>query len=425
MMRPSQFQSPASSNYDRLTLNANPRVRRASNAFGLDYEAPQQTPPNLRNTNFQMMGNHNFSGEQEPNYCEVLEDSPHSTPTISQGPGAQAGRNDMDFVDVDRVSETISRIGETFGLSTADKLEVQKIYEQPNNFAREVAKVCFFRSQLARLEDTILERNMTSTTTGPQAIPPDHREAKWQGTNSVRLFIRNKIKDALLSSSIQAYASNFTTTNDPILDSLENHIVEIIKKEVTKVPNYNLPEGFREEDPSADTAVRKVIKEIAKSERCRFREHLLNNIINPPMNSKVMKIFDLLYDLVLKRPRNYKKTPTDVWTNTSVPDKARITLLRLEATLHVLQPKDATQPLKGPSKQKSERSMWEKVDERLTWIRGLSPDHQKLFYHWIVQYDAKIFTGAETFQQIKERVRGHIHILNPEEFAKWIIEGCN
>ncbi|EGF97122.1 uncharacterized protein MELLADRAFT_70203 [Melampsora larici-populina 98AG31] len=261
MMRPSQFQSPASSNYDRLTLNANPR----------------------------MMGNHNFSGEQEPNYREVLEDSPHSTPTILQGPGAQAGRNDMDFVDVDRVSETISRIGETFGLSTADKLEVQKIYEQPNNFAREVAK-------LARLEDTILERNMTWTTTGPQAIPPDHREAKWQGTNSVRLFIRNKIKDALLSSSIQAYASNFTATNDPILDSLENHIVvsqaihlplpnmsfsandhqfqEIIKKEVNKVPNYNLPEGFREEDPSADTAVRKVIKEIAKSERCRFREHV-------------------------------------------------------------------------------------------------------------------------------------------------------
>ncbi|EGG06541.1 uncharacterized protein MELLADRAFT_86351 [Melampsora larici-populina 98AG31] len=264
-MRPGIFQSPAS-NYDRINSTPNPRIRQASMAFGFDFERPQQTPPMLRSQAFQR-GDLDSSGE--PNYRSVLDDEPPSTSNSSQRGFGNGHRGNEGPNDPNLALELIESLGDSFGLSSTEKSDVKEIFQHTDSFAREVATVCFFRSQFARLEKSINEKSMASSTIiqhqGDQAYG-------WKGGEGVRSFIREKIREALVGSHVQAYATNFTTDNDPVLDSLENHIVGVLVAAPNKVPDYNLPEDFRSSEPTADTAVRKVIKEIAKTERAKFQD---------------------------------------------------------------------------------------------------------------------------------------------------------
>ncbi|KAH9820682.1 hypothetical protein DFH28DRAFT_1194660 [Melampsora americana] len=113
---------------------------------------------------------------------------------------------------------------------------------------------------------------------------------------------------------------------------------------------------------SAQVQVCKVIKEIAKVERCKFQ----NN--------------------------------------------------RLRGTIFHIQPKDETVPGKSAMKPKPDQSIWDSVDKRLSWVKNLTAKHQILFYQWIMHYDSKTFTGKEDIQEIKKWVK--IVIITPYKFAK-------
>ncbi|EGF99435.1 uncharacterized protein MELLADRAFT_94638 [Melampsora larici-populina 98AG31] len=384
-MRPSNFASPAS-NYDRLASTPNLRLRQASAAFGLDIDPYHRTPPNLRQQTSGMFRPEDST--DEPNYRLVLDDDIQSTSNSTQPEvDSRLGREDIG-VDHSVVLEWINSFGDKFGLTLDEKAEVEIVFKQSNNVAREIATMCFYQSQFAKLEKKIDEQTVNIPTT-PITTGVNLPQLEFHFNTSVRSYIWEQVKEALVGSAIQSYATNFTSSNEPILDSFENHMITIILNERTKVPDTNLPEGFRASDPTADTQVRKVVKEIGKSERNKFQNTKLPE--NPSRN--LGQHIDC---------RQISACPF--------------------GTMYLLQPKDSTQPREGLSKNKFERSMWDPVDERLTWIRSLKPDHQKLFYKWIMHYDGKIFTGNNTFEEIKKK--GNIHILDAAEFGMWIIEGC-
>ncbi|KAH9820602.1 hypothetical protein DFH28DRAFT_1093019 [Melampsora americana] len=408
------FRSPAAvSNYDRF---GNSGIRHASMAFGMEDEnIPTQTPPNLRNSSSQ---NSSYKLGGEPNYGQ--EDTPNSTQArmpVSSLLGNSADGN----VDAGLASNLISDICEEFGLTSTDKSDIEKVINKPSGVAREIATLCYFRKQISNLEKLVIKRPI-ATTNIPIEPNVDQIDQLNLHDQSMQTFIRDRIKETLKTSCIQAYATNFTPNGHPILESLENLVVRQLIAARNKIPDKHLPEGYRDSDLTADTQVRKVIKEIAKVERCKYQNAVLVNIKDPPLGTKPARLPALLFDLTGNKIKNHTKTQNDIWNETSIADKSRLALLRLEGTIFLLQPKDSTAPRESPMKMKTDRSMWDAVDQRLTWIRTLSKDHQILFHQWILDYESKIFTGTLDFQQIKQQVK--IQIINPNEFGKWIIEGC-
>lgn len=102
-------------------------------------------------------------------------------------------------------------------------------------------------------------------------------------------------------------------------------------------------------------------------------------------------------------------------------DKARFALLRLEGTIYHLSGKNSTQP-RTSEKEKVERSMWDRVDERLYWLRHLDRDKQDAFNRWIMKCDTKLFTGRQTFEQIKQS-NNMLSMITTEQFEQWILAG--
>lgn len=164
-----------------------------------------------------------------------------------------------------------------------------------------------------------------------------------------------------------------------------------------------------------------MIKEIAKTEKSKFQAGLLENIKEPEIHSVVPDLKSLYFALRKTRcARSMSMGNDEIWANLDVADKDRLALLRLESTIFLLKPKDPTQP-RTSAKERVTRSMWEPVDERLAWIQDLTRDQQTAFYRWIKKYDAKLFTGERTFEQIKRS--NEIKIITLAELKDWMIAG--
>ncbi|KAH9810175.1 hypothetical protein DFH28DRAFT_903355 [Melampsora americana] len=339
------YQSPASmSNYDRIP---NPRVRTSSMAFGLDGDV-RHTPPSLRfgsSQNSTQDPTGEFGRSFSNNEPEELPNSASSWIPSSRGEDSRVS-----------VSSLINSIGGLFELTSSEQLDIAKVFNQPNGVAREIATLCYIQRQITNLKKSNNENG---------AMEGDESEiGGWKGTHHVRTFIRNRVKEAMMSSATQAYATNFTPEGDPIFDSLENLVVQQITAARAKLSDHRLPPGFRNDDINAQGQVRKVIKEIAKVERCKFQNNLLLHIKDPALDTKPPTLVDLLFNLTSNRERSYEKTHADVWTQAEIAEKSRLALLRLEGTIFHLQPKDATVPRKSAMKPKPDRSMWDPVDER-------------------------------------------------------------
>ncbi|KAH9820824.1 hypothetical protein DFH28DRAFT_953432 [Melampsora americana] len=319
------------------------------------------------------------------------------------------------------LSNIVATIASEFGLTPTQTAQINKCFQQPSDQRCEIAQMCFLTSLVAQ---NPVSKAVTQVTipTGQESKTLHNPKIEWKGEDNVRQFMRDTIRDCLMKPVIEAYstANSILFDNNVIIDSLGNLAMEdVVMKSQGHVKDSDLPEGFRSGDVAAKCAVRKVLKEIAKSEKSKFQIELLHNIEDPELDSKVPTLKDLYF--WLSNPWRGPKTTTndDLWNNTKIADKSRIALLRLEGTIFHLHAEDSTQP--RIRKERFYQSMWDPVDERLAWVRKCSNEDQKAFYRWIKQYDAKLFTGSLTFEQIKQA--NHICIITPEELTQWVNAG--
>ncbi|EGF99185.1 uncharacterized protein MELLADRAFT_94788 [Melampsora larici-populina 98AG31] len=357
--------SPIGSNYDWLTTSIIPRTRSATDAFGMDSRS--QATPNLR----QQPPQDGLFHEEEPDYRTMLADEPF-TPSLMRleaRPHSSGLSSGQDLINPLALSNIVSTIGAQFGLSSSVISDVDKVFQQPDQQRRQIALVCFLASKFQSHQQNL---STPELPTVPQSDPT--KVTEWKALEDVR-----------------SYSAANSMRTVPVLESLENLVI--------------------------------VVKDIAKTEKSKFQQGLLVHIKDPELDSKVPKLENLYFQLRRTRaPKELTKSNDTIWDATSLGDKCRIALLRLEGTIFHMEKKDSTQPCSG-TKDKGDRSMWDPVDERLSWVRGLPRDQQKSFYRWVIQYDTVLFTGAQSFEQIKTATSNDIHIITPEALKIWISEG--
>ncbi|KAH9823844.1 hypothetical protein DFH28DRAFT_1117616 [Melampsora americana] len=271
-------------------------------AFGMeDKNLQTQTPPNLQ---YSPLQNSSYKTGGKPNY------GPQNTPnsTLGQMPVLSSLSNSADGnVDILLASNLIYDICEEFGLTSTDKSNIEKVIN------------------ISNLERQLIEQPIA--TTNIPIEPNVDQIDQWKPNSSVQTFIQDQIKETLKPSCIQACATNFTAKGRPILESLENIVVKQLISTQNKIPDRHLPEGYQDCDLTADTQVRKVIKEIAKVERCKYQNAILVNIKDPPLGTKPATLRALLCDLLGNKIKNHTKTENEIWTETSIADKSRLALL--------------------------------------------------------------------------------------------------
>ncbi|KAH9809585.1 hypothetical protein DFH28DRAFT_1111588 [Melampsora americana] len=419
-----RYQSPIRSNYDRFASTERtpaaiiPRARLASEALGMDNRHP--TTPHLQQHSSQM--SHGPIQDDEPDYRAVL-DHPSLTPNHLQSamrPQSSVLNSGEDPV---AITNLITTIGGQFGLTPTQLCQIDKVFQQPDDLTRQIASLCYLTSQISNAQQSSFESpglmNQQSNEVSRNQSPEPTRE--WKGEETVRAFIRETIKELLMKPLIQAYSTANAIRNDVTVDSLENLVIEQLMKPNTTVRDRDLPPRFRSNDLAAEIPVRKVIKEIAKSEKSKFQNGLLENIKDPKINTLVPTLFKVYFELGRTRgPKNQTTSKDMIWNALDIADKSRIALLRLEGTIYHLSAKNSTEP-RTSEKEKVERSMWDRVDERLLWVRHLEREKQKAFYRWIMKYDAKLFTGKQTFEQVKQT--NVICMVTPELLDQWMLEG--
>ncbi|KAH9811441.1 hypothetical protein DFH28DRAFT_1179775 [Melampsora americana] len=395
-------QSPYS-NHDHLASSILPRVRSASSAFGNDRITSSDRRPISPRWGDSAFGD-------EANYRECPDGNlgtPSTIPSSLHG-GLSRVNSQEHLSDPRALSNMIDNIRQQFGLDPSQNSEIERVYkQQPSDQARQIAMICFLKSELIGLERRIGESIITATNKIRFRVSNDR--TNWTSNETVQKFIRESVKDLLIGSSIQGYSTTHTAENEPILDSLENLLIDKLIDTENKIDDADLPEDFRNDDPSAEHQVRRLVKEIAKSEKNKYQNLILKHIKDPPNGSLVPNLCDLLF----------LRSKDTLWRTTSIADKTRLALLRLEGAIFNCQPKDSTIP--RTTRANRERSMWDRVDDRLAWVATLSPDTQKAFYRWILQYDRKVFTGNQTFELIKGT--HNLSIITPEELESWILDG--
>lgn len=368
---------------------------------------------------------HRPSHEDEPDYRSVLDDS-ILTPDILRTqlrPQSSAHPSGHGLGDPVAITRLISTIGGQFGLTPSQISQVDRVIQQPDDLTRQIALMCFLTSQFASIQQVTVEHQQSnpviqerSRTESPEPL------REWKAKENVRSFIRDKIKELLMKTSIQAYSTANAFQHDVAVESLEDLVMEQLMKPNTTVKDRDLPPHFRASDLAAEVPVRKVIKEIAKSEKSKFQNGLLENIKDPKIGSLVPTLISVYFEVGRTRGLKNRNTCHNlIWNNMEFSDKARFALLRLEGTIYHLSGKNSTQP-RTSEKEKVERSMWDRVDERLYWLRHLDRDKQDAFNRWIMKCDTKLFTGRQTFEQIKQS-NNMLSMITTEQFEQWILAG--
>ncbi|EGG06810.1 uncharacterized protein MELLADRAFT_86222 [Melampsora larici-populina 98AG31] len=315
--------SPMGSNYDRLSTSIIPRTRSASDAFGLD--SRHQNTPNLRHRSSQ----NGPIQEDEPDYRAALGDT-FFTPDMMRSesrPHSSGISPEENVVDPLALSNMVSTIGAQFGLTPRAISEVDKVLQQPNEQSRQIALICFLASQFPANRQSNSADQVT-VTVGPPMVQP--KGDLWKAEDRLRTFIRDLIKDLLMKSSIQAYSTSNSLRKHPIVESLENLVIEALMAVDCKVKANELPEGFRNSDLNAEGLVRKIVKEIAKTEKSKFQSALLDGINKPAVGSLVPKLYDLYFQLGRTRaPKSLTISNDVIWSTINLADKCRIALLSL------------------------------------------------------------------------------------------------
>ncbi|KAH9809467.1 hypothetical protein DFH28DRAFT_1098540 [Melampsora americana] len=375
-----------------------PRARLASEALGMDNQHP--TTPHLQQHSSQM--SHGPIHDDEPDYQAVL-DHPSLTPNNLQSamrPQSSVLNSGEDPV---AITNLITMIGGQFGLTPTQLCQIDKVFQISN-------------AQQSTFESPGLMNQQSNEVSRNQSPEPTR---EWKGEETVRAC--ETIKELLMKPLIQAYSTANAIWNDVTVDSLENLVIEQLMKPNTTVRDRDLPPRFCSNDLAAEIPMQKVIKEIAKSEKSKFQNGLLENIKDPKINTLVPTLFKVYFELGRTRgPKNQTTSKDMIWNALDIAEKSRIALLRLEGTIYHLSAKNSTKP-RTSEKEKVECSMWDRVDELLYWVRHLEREKQKAFYRWIMKYDAKLFTGKQTFEQVKQS--NIICMVTPELLDQWMLKG--
>lgn len=211
---------------------------------------------------------HRPSHEDEPDYRSVLDDS-ILTPDILRTqlrPQSSAHPSGHGLGDPVAITRLISTIGGQFGLTPSQISQVDRVIQQPDDLTRQIALMCFLTSQFASIQQVTVEHQQSnpviqerSRTESPEPL------REWKAKENVR------IKELLMKTSIQAYSTANAFQHDVAVESLEDLVMEQLMKPNTTVKDRDLPPHFRASDLAAEVPVRKVIKEIAKSEKSKFQ----------------------------------------------------------------------------------------------------------------------------------------------------------
>ncbi|KAH9822601.1 hypothetical protein DFH28DRAFT_881984 [Melampsora americana] len=255
MPRSAQHIHSPYSNHDRLPSSILPRVHSDSVAFGNNWITSSVCWPISPNCGDSAFGD-------EADYWECPAENlatPSSIPSRLHG-----GLLNLNFQeqlsDPCALSNMIDNIRQQFGLDTSENSEIEKVYkQQPSDQARQIAMICFLKSELIGLEKQIGKSIITATNNIRFRVPTNR--TNWTANES---FIREKVKGLLIGSSIRGYSTTHTSENEPILDSLENLLI-------SKIENAALPKDFQNDDPSAEHQVQRLVNKIAKCEKNKYQ----------------------------------------------------------------------------------------------------------------------------------------------------------
>ncbi|KAH9810673.1 hypothetical protein DFH28DRAFT_985430 [Melampsora americana] len=339
-----------------------------------------------------------LSGEEEEDYT--------FTRNQSSEPCQPSGSNLHLIVNrpqVERQPE-FNTIASRFNINSKDFENLLHIFKESIPETRQFAITCMLLSKFQDLERSVIPNTGATLNLG--------RGSNWKGGDQVRALIREKLRKFLLQSITQAYSTNETVDHNPINGSLEHRMIDSLHSETRDYQELNLPSGFSTFKVDAELSVMKVIKEIAKAERCKFQSRILSQIKNPTQDQPVPDLKSLVALIIRSNSRSERRSNDEIWNDTPSDDKIRYAHLRLEgAIFHIGDAKDVTLI---KSKIERERSMWDPVDDRLAWIRSLNETERKIFEKLIIHLDHSIFNGSRTFEIIK---RQHpIHLPSPIEF---------
>ncbi|EGF98111.1 uncharacterized protein MELLADRAFT_113846 [Melampsora larici-populina 98AG31] len=347
--------------------------------------------------------------EEDDNYHHSSSSRNKSFEQFHQSGSASGSTSQHHLIEtprsqVERNSE-FNIIASKFNINSSDLQNLLQIFQESIPETRQFAITCMLISKFQDLERLIIP-NHTGVTLNLG------KGSNWKGADPVRSLIREKLRKFLLESETQAYSTNETVDHNPINGSLEHRMIDSLHSESKEFQESNLPPGFQTFKVDAELSVMKVIKEIAKAERCKFQSRILSQIKNPTQDQPVPDLRSLVALIIRSNSRSERRSNDEIWNDTPSDDKMRYAHLRLEgAIFHIGDAKDVTLI---KSKIERERSMWDPVDDRLAWIRSLNETERNIFEKLIIHLDQLIFNGSRTFDTIK---RQHtIHLPSPIEF---------
>ncbi|KAG0151958.1 hypothetical protein CROQUDRAFT_650532 [Cronartium quercuum f. sp. fusiforme G11] len=280
-------------------------------------------------------------------------------------------------------------IAQKFEINQPNLQSLLQVFQETIPQNRQFALACFMTQNFQQLSHQLSANDRINQATPQTSDSPIANI--WKGSESTRSHVRSAIKALMMDPETQAYCTNETDDHTPIILSLENRMLDQLHAESREFKQAHLPLGFENHDNAAGAAVMKLIKEIAKQVRTKFQNSILTQIKDPVEGLAVPNMTSLMGQIV--RTGNSKtdhRSNEEIWEATSPEQKERFALMRLVG-VH----------FHSTTFKNRQRSMWNAVDQRLIWMRTLSPEHQVQFSQFVTDTDKLHFDGTRTIDAIQ------------------------
>ncbi|EHS62487.1 uncharacterized protein PGTG_20610 [Puccinia graminis f. sp. tritici CRL 75-36-700-3] len=204
---------------------------------------------------------------------------------------------------------------------------------------------------------------------------------------TIRTFLRRRIRDLLTVGNLEAYSRTHTTGGLPIASTPLVLLSRQLGDQPDDFKEDYLPPGWPD-DEVANQSVLGLLRSLVKHERGSLRNLLLTNIKefnHRAIDGPVPKLGDLI--LVIDRimgSRDHLRPANQILGAYTSTMKVRLAYIRLEVVHHYLNPDPATN-----------LSQWDIIDRRLEFLRRQSLNYKQAYARLIIKTDRELFGDFE------------------------------
>ncbi|KAA1065384.1 hypothetical protein PGTUg99_013472 [Puccinia graminis f. sp. tritici] len=202
-------------------------------------------------------------------------------------------------------------------------------------------------------------------------------------TNTIRTFLRRRIRDLLTIGNLEAYSRTHTTAGLPIASTPLLLLSAQLAAQPDEFKEDYLPAGWPG-DEVANHSVLGLLRTLLKHERGSLRNILLANIKEfnrRAIDGPVPKLADLilLIDRIMGSRDSLRPAQAILAAYTSTM-KVRLAFIRLEVVHHYLNPDPA-----------NTLSQWDIIDRRLEFLRRQSLNYKQAYARLVIKIDREVF----------------------------------